>query len=144
MKRIFTLAILSCLFIGSISAESQYRKKTFDLFVTGNILQWEKVIDTMKNDPSCQSIEDKEELLSYYYGLVGHLIDIKDKKHARKVLDDALSIIKPLADEIPKRSSVRSHGQFSGIPNRPLPSQSDHFGTQYAATRQQSRENISR
>ena len=170
MKRIFTLAILSCLFIGSISAESQYRKKTFDLFVTGNILQWEKVIDTMKNDPSCQSIEDKEELLSYYYGLVGHLIDIKDKKHARKVLDDALSIIKPLADVNPenalqvvfqffvpregesalpgaksrKRSSVRSHGQFSGIPNRPLPSQSDHFGTQYAATRQQSRENISR
>ena len=93
MKRIFTLAILSCLFIGSISAESQYRKKTFDLFVTGNILQWEKVIDTMKNDPSCQSIEDKEELLSYYYGLVGHLIDIKDKKHARKVLDDALSTL---------------------------------------------------
>ena len=109
MKRIFTLAILSCLFIGSISAESQYRKKTFDLFVTGNILQWEKVIDTMKNDPSCQSIEDKEELLSYYYGLVGHLIDIKDKKHARKVLDDALSIIKPLADENPE------NGRLSGL-----------------------------
>lgn len=86
MKRIFTLAILSCLFIGSISAESQYRKKTFDLFVTGNILQWEKVIDTMKNDPSCQSIEDKEELLSYYYGLVGHLIDIKDKNMPAKSL----------------------------------------------------------
>ena len=79
MKRIFTLAILSCLFIGSISAESQYRKKTFDLFVTGNILQWEKVIDTMKNSPSCQSIEDKEDLLTYYYGLVGHHIDINDK-----------------------------------------------------------------
>ena len=109
MKRIFTLAILSCLFIGSISAESQYRKKTFDLFVTGNILQGEKVIDTMKNDPSCQSIEDKEELLSYYYGLVGHLIDIKDKKHARKVLDDALSIIKPLADENPE------NGRLSGL-----------------------------
>ena len=109
MKRIFTLAILSCLFIGSISAESQYRKNTFDLFVTGNILQWEKVIDTMKNDPSCQSIEDKEELLSYYYGLVGHLIDIKDKKHARKVLDDALSIIKPLADENPE------NGRLSGL-----------------------------
>ena len=94
MKRIFTLAILSCLFIESISAESQYRKKTFDLFVTGNILQ---------------SIEDKEELLSYYYGLVGHLIDIKDKKHARKVLDDALSIIKPLADENPE------NGRLSGL-----------------------------
>ena len=47
--------------------------------------------------------------LSYYYGLVGHLIDIKDKKHARKVLDDALSIIKPLADENPK------NGRLSGL-----------------------------
>lgn len=62
-----------------------------------------------ENDPSCQSIEDKEELLSYYYGLVGHLIDIKDKKHARKVLDDALSIIKPLADENPE------NGRLSGL-----------------------------
>lgn len=144
MKRIFTLAILSCLFIGSISAESQYRKKTFDLFVTGNILQWEKVIDTMKNDPSCQSIEDKEELLSYYYGLVGHLIDIKDKNMPAKSLTMPCPSSNLWPMKIPKRSSVRSHGQFSGIPNRPLPSQSDHFGTQYAATRQQSRENISR
>ena len=39
----------------------------------------------------------------------GHLIDIKDKKHARKVLDDALSIIKPLADENPE------NGRLSGL-----------------------------
>ena len=103
MKKNFALFLLFALFIsGTAGAESPYRKTTFDLFVSGNILQWDKIIATMKNDSACQSLDDKVELLSYYYGLVGHLIDIGEKKEARKVLNEALSIVEPLVKANPE------------------------------------------
>lgn len=80
MKKIFTLFVLACVCTATSLAENPYRKKSFDFFVSGNILQWEGLINQMKTDPDFQSLENKEELLSYYYGLVGHLIDIKEKK----------------------------------------------------------------
>ena len=109
MKKIFTLLLLFSVCIASTQAESNYREKTFDLFVSGNILQWEGLIDQMKTDPDFQSLENKEELLSYYYGLVGHLIDIKEKKHAREILDEALTIITPLVQQNPQ------NGRLAGL-----------------------------
>ena len=110
MKKTFALFLLFALFVsGTAGAESPYRKTTFDLFVSGNILQWSQIIATMRNDSTCQSLDDKVELLSYYYGLVGHLIDIGEKKEARKVLNEALSIVEPLVKANPE------DGRLSGL-----------------------------
>lgn len=110
MKKNFALFLLFALFVsGTAGAESPYRKTTFDLFVSGNILQWSQIIATMRNDSTCQSLDDKVELLSYYYGLVGHLIDIGEKKEARKVLNEALSIVEPLVKANPE------DGRLSGL-----------------------------
>ncbi|WP_346692372.1 hypothetical protein, partial [Coprobacter fastidiosus] len=90
MKRIFIFTILSlCIVSGGKAQQIDYKATAFNLFLNGKISQWPWVINKMVADPKLQDTEGQLEILTYYYGLVGHLMDVGQKKQASENLRKA-------------------------------------------------------
>ena len=90
MKRIFIFIILSlCIVSGGEAQQIDYKATAFNLFLNGKISQWPWVINKMVADPKLQDTEGQLEILTYYYGLVGHLMDVGQKKQASENLRKA-------------------------------------------------------
>lgn len=103
MKRILFVVILFICALCNIEAQQINHKATaFNLFLNGKISQWPWVINKMVADPKLQDTEGQLEILTYYYGLVGHLMDVGQKKQAsenlRKANDLAIKLYKTNPD----------------------------------------------
>ena len=103
MKRIFIFTILSlCIVSGGKAQQIDYKATAFNLFLNGKMSQWPWVINKMLADPKLQNTEGQLEILTYYYGLVGHLMDVGQKKQAsenlRKANDLAIKLYKTNPD----------------------------------------------
>ena len=105
MKRIFIFTILSlCIVSGGKAQQIDYKATAFNLFLNGKISQWPWVINKMVADPKLQDTEGQLEILTYYYGLVGHLMDVGQKKQAsenlRKANELAMKLYKTNPDNL--------------------------------------------
>ena len=90
MKRILFVVILFICALCNIEAQQiNYKATAFNLFLNGKIFQWPWVINKMVADPKLQDTEGQLEILTYYYGLVGHLMDVGQKKQASENLRKA-------------------------------------------------------
>ena len=90
MKRILFVVILFICALCNIEAQQiNYKATAFNLFLNGKISQWPWVINKMVADPKLQDTEGQLEILTYYYGLVGHLMDVGQKKQASENLRKA-------------------------------------------------------
>lgn len=103
MKRIFIFTVLFlCIVSGVKSQQIDYKATAFNLFLNGKMSQWPWVINKMVADPKLQNTEGQLEILTYYYGLVGHLMDVGQKKQAsenlRKANDLAIKLYKTNPD----------------------------------------------
>lgn len=103
MKRIFIFTVLFlCIVSGVKSQQIDYKATAFNLFLNGKMSQWPWVINKMLADPKLQNTESQLEILTYYYGLVGHLMDVGQKKQAsenlRKANDLAIKLYKTNPD----------------------------------------------
>ena len=103
MKRIFIFTVLFlCIVSGVKSQQIDYKATTFNLFLNGKMSQWPWVINKMLADPKLQNTEGQLEILTYYYGLVGHLMDVGQKKQApenlRKANELAMKLYKTNPD----------------------------------------------
>ncbi|MBQ8423624.1 MAG: hypothetical protein IJY36_05145 [Coprobacter sp.] len=101
-KFLFILALIVCC---NMQAATNYKKQIYDLFITGNILQWEEVINKMKGESATYSLDENIELITYYYGLSGHLMG-KDDSKAKELIEEALDILKPLLKKNPENASL--------------------------------------
>ena len=103
MKRILFVVILFICALCNIEAQQiNYKATAFNLFLNGKMSQWPWVINKMLADPKLQNTEGQLEILTYYYGLVGHLMDVGQKKQAsenlRKANDLAIKLYKTNPD----------------------------------------------
>ena len=90
MKRIFIFTVLFlCIVSGVKSQQIDYKATTFNLFLNGKMSQWPWVINKMLADPKLQNTEGQLEILTYYYGFVGHFMDVGQKKQASENLRKA-------------------------------------------------------
>lgn len=90
MKRILFVVILFICALCNIEAQQiNYKATAFNLFLNGKMSQWPWIINKMLADPKLQNTEGQLEILTYYYGLVGHLMDVGQKKQASENLRKA-------------------------------------------------------
>lgn len=112
MKKILSLLILS-LFItisSSISAQqTNYKENFYKLFISGNVSKWDKLITQFEGDITKRDIASKIELLGYYYGYIGHLIDIKDEDSAEDYIDKALPLVTSLSKNDPNNALLKGY-----------------------------------
>ena len=103
MKRIlFVVILFICALCNNEAQQINYKATAFNLFLNGKMSQWPWVINKMLADPKLQNTEGQLEILTYYYGLVGHLMDVGQKKQAsenlRKANDLAIKLYKTNPD----------------------------------------------
>ena len=112
MKKILSLLILS-LFItisSSISAQqTNYKENFYKLFISGNVSKWDKLITQFEGDITKRDDVTKTELLGYYYGYIGHLIDIKDEDRAEDYIDKALPLVASLSKNDPNNALLKGY-----------------------------------
>lgn len=68
--------------------EEKYKAETFRLYIDGQMDQWQKVISTMQSEPH-QTEAFQLDILGYYYGLIGYLMDNHKKDEAGRCLKAA-------------------------------------------------------
>ena len=116
LNKLFTTLVLLTLTIATFS-ESPYRKNIYNAFITHDMAKWERVIRTFETtNTSNISVEQKLELINYYYGYIGWLIGQKQFKPAEKLIPKGEKLINQVLSISPKNATAYSFkGSFLGF-----------------------------
>jgi|ERR1035437_1954163 tetratricopeptide (TPR) repeat protein len=113
-KLFLPLFLLS--FSAGTFAESTYNKGIYDAFVTGDMTKWDHVIRTMEASNSTITVDQKLELINYYYGYIGYLIGKKQYEPAEKLISKGEKLIAQVLHNSPKNATAYSFkGSFLGF-----------------------------
>jgi len=72
------------------SSRSEYSERIYSAYITGDMNEWENVINEIEEQETL-TIREKKELLEYYYGYVGFLLG-EGKTPVRKNISQRLTI----------------------------------------------------
>ena len=110
-KHIFTfiIAIICTAITTAVAQDNNYRTNFYNLFISGNVNNWDKVIAQFENDKTKKNDAGKIELLEYYYGYIGHLIDIKDEDRAEEYLEKAVPLAEELVNKYPNNALLKGY-----------------------------------
>jgi tetratricopeptide (TPR) repeat protein len=114
-SRLIALLVLMTLATGVFS-ESPYKKNIYAAFITHDMSKWEKVIRTMESSNTTKTVEQKLELINYYYGYIGWLIGQKKFPQAEKLIPKGEKLINEVLKISPKNATAYSFkGSFLGF-----------------------------
>lgn len=113
--RFITILVLLAL-TTALSGESPYKKVIYSAFITHDMAKWEKEIGIMEATNSINSVDQKLELIDYYYGYIGWLIGQKKYKQAEKMIPRAEALINQVIKVSQKNATAYSYkGSFLGF-----------------------------
>jgi tetratricopeptide (TPR) repeat protein len=109
---IFLILLFSDLFV---SAQASNRELIYNAYIQGNMKKWESVIISIeKQKPS--TLDEKFELISYYYGHIGYLLGIKNYEQAARYIDKGDKLIADVLKHAPKNATAYAFkGSFIGF-----------------------------
>ncbi len=106
---LFVIAII-CSLVTSVSAqECSYKERFYNLFISGNVSKWDELIAAFETDNTKKNETAKFELLEYYYGYIGHLIDIKNEDRAEEYLKKAVPLAEELVNKYPNNALLKGY-----------------------------------
>ena len=109
-----TLVLLSI--AASAFSETSYKKNIYSAFITHDMAKWENVIHTMESANATNTVDQKLELINYYYGYIGWLIGKKEFKKAGKLIPKGQKLIHQVLEMSPKNATAYSFkGSFLGF-----------------------------
>lgn len=98
-----------------ISAESPYRKSIYTTFISREMYKWGSIINAIETNNPPTTLEQKLELIDYYYGFIGYLIGKKQLETAEKYVNKGDKLIAQVLKESPKNATAYSYkGSFIG------------------------------
>lgn len=101
-KTIFILTFFGLAAVSGIEAATpDYKTTVLDLYLKGDMSQWEGIIDKVSTLPEWKSDDRQLEILTYYYGLIGHLLDKKRKDDAERELSKAMDLAGRMYKKMP-------------------------------------------
>lgn len=110
MKRYILLITIALISITITQAQSiNYKDNFYKLFVSGNVSKWKSLIVQYEGDATKRDDNSKLELLGYYYGYIGHLLDVKDEDEAEKYIDKASAISTQLTNKYPNNALIKGY-----------------------------------
>ena len=118
-SKLFVNILVISIFISfSIKTYSQsaYNKSIYVAFIHRDMNKWEGVIHSMELSKSLNNIDQKLELINYYYGYIGYLIGKKEFDKAEKLIPKGEKLINQVLQDSPKNATALSFkGSFMGF-----------------------------
>jgi len=100
----------------AINAQTTNQKIIYESYIHGDMNKWANVIETIESTNSAVSIEQKLELINYYYGYLGYLIGRKKYDQAQKIIDKGDKLINQVLIADPKNSTAYAYkGSYIGF-----------------------------
>ncbi len=113
-KLILSLFLLT--FTSGLFAKPSYSKSIYDAFIVRDMTKWESVVQSMEATHSVTTTDQKLELVSYYYGVIGYLIGKKQYLHAEQLTNKGEALIDQVLKASPKNATATSYkGSFTGF-----------------------------
>ncbi|MEI6752555.1 MAG: hypothetical protein WCK78_05245 [Paludibacter sp.] len=116
-KRIFLL-FFTFLFLHSVAiyAETTHKRLFYRTFVNREMHKWGEIIHSVETNIPPKTIEQKLELLNYYYGYVGYLMNKKKYETAEISIEKGEDLIDNVIKLSPHNSTALSYkGAFMGF-----------------------------
>jgi tetratricopeptide (TPR) repeat protein len=96
--------------------ESPYKKSIYTAFITHDMAKWEKVIRIIEARRATNTINQKLELINYYYGYIGWLIGQKKFAQAAELIPKGEKLINEVLKISPENATAYSFkGSFTGF-----------------------------
>ena len=86
--------------------ENSRQKEIYHAYISGNMTQWATVVKDMENDATIKTVDQKLELIGYYYGLTAYYIGRGNEKMARKIILKADTQLDKLLRIAPKNATL--------------------------------------
>ena len=110
------LSLLLLTFTSALFAKTSYSKSIYDAFIVRDMTKWESVVQSMEASHSVTTVDQKLELVSYYYGVIGYLIGKKQYLHAEQLTNKGEALIDQVLKASPKNATATSYkGSFTGF-----------------------------
>ena len=110
------LSLLLLTFTSALFAKTSYSKSIYDAFIVRDMTKWESVVQSMEASHSVTTVDQKLELVSYYYGVIGYLIGKKQYLHAEQLTNKGEALIDQVLHASPKNATATSYkGSFTGF-----------------------------
>jgi len=114
---ISSLIAISFLFASQTTwAQSANQKIIYKAYINSDMTSWANTIRSIETNTPPASIDQKLELINFYYGYVGYLIGQKKNELAKKEISVAQKIINDVLKSSPKNvSAMAFKGSFMGF-----------------------------
>lgn len=107
--RYLAFLLLSVSMSGSLIAQQSPRERVYNAFITDHMEDWHRVIDELKSKKASLSDEQLGELVNFYYGYTGWLLEEGTKKEAKNYIEETDQIIDNLLAKYPKNSDMYAY-----------------------------------
>ena len=115
------ILVLLCLFVlflptVGVHAELSHKKIFYRTFVNREMYKWGDLIHAYETNSPPKTIDQKLELLNYYYGYIGHLMNKKKHETAEEFIDKGQDLIDNIIKLSPHNTTAISYkGAFLGF-----------------------------
>ena len=112
---IVVLTLLLFTIAPEIYSETPYKKSLYNSFINREMFKWGNIIRTMDTGKST-TVDQKLELINYYYGYIGYLIGKKQNDIAGKMIPKGENLIHQVLLVSPKNATALAFkGSFLGF-----------------------------
>lgn len=110
------LSLLLLTFTSGLFAKTSYSKSIYDAYIVRDMTKWESIVQSMEASRSVTTIDQKLELVSYYYGVIGYLVGKKQYARAEQLTNKGDALIDQVLQASPKNATATSYkGSFTGF-----------------------------
>jgi tetratricopeptide (TPR) repeat protein len=102
--------------VPEVYSESPYKKTFYNSFINREMYKWGNVINTIENGKPMTTVDQKLELINYYYGYIGYLIGKKQYDTASPMINKGEKLIHQVLQVSPKNATAYAFkGSFLGF-----------------------------
>ena len=110
IKYLFLIILFSTILHNGYS--QSYDKIIYDAYINNNTTEWEEVLKEMEKN-SLNTVEEKLQLINYYYGYIGYLIGNKKKDQAKTYIKKGQVLIDEVLQDSPENVTAYAYkGSF--------------------------------
>lgn len=112
----FFLTLLLFTIVPEIYSETPFKRSLYNSFINREMYKWGSIIHTLDTGKNISSVDQKLEVINYYYGYIGYLIGKKQNDIAGSMIVKGEKLIHQVLVTSPKNATaIAFKGSFLGF-----------------------------
>jgi len=110
------LTLILVFLLPTIDVQSSNRELIYEAYIHGDMNKWASVIQTIETKNSPKTVDQKLELINYYYGYIGYLLGRKKYDQAQSFIEKGDKLINQVLHTAPGNATAYAYkGSYIGF-----------------------------